>query len=60
MKTIAILFMVGLGSFLVEGGITNLIGSMLILAGGLCGGYIDGKKDGRRDLLIDKSRFWWK
>lgn len=51
MKTLLILVMVGLGSYLVDNNFTNFIGTALILIGGLWGGYIDGKKAGKRQIL---------
>lgn len=51
MKTLLTLVLVGLGSYLVDGGFTNFIGTALILIGGLWGGYMDGFKAGKRQIL---------
>lgn len=51
MKTLLTLVLVGLGSYLVDGGFTNFIGTALILIGGLWGGYLDGFKAGKRKIL---------
>lgn len=51
MKTLLTLVLVVLGSYLVDGGFTNFIGTALILIGGLWGGYLDGFKAGKRKIL---------
>lgn len=51
MKTLLILVMVGLGLYLVDNNFTNFIGTALILIGGLWGGYLDGFKAGKRQIL---------
>ena len=50
-KKLLICSMVLLGAILTDPGFTNFIGTMLLLCGGLWGGYLDGKKDGRREAL---------
>lgn len=55
MKTLLILALVGLGSYLVDNNFTNFIGTTLILIGGLWGGYLDGIKKGKRQILTGEK-----
>lgn len=48
-----------IGVCLVEG-FTNNLGALLVAGAFGYACYHDGLKDGRRNLLIDKARFWWK
>ena len=46
----AVLLIVG-GSLLTEPGFLNSVGTFAVLCGGLVGGYLDGKKAGRREAF---------
>lgn len=46
----AVLLIVG-GSLLTEPGFFNSVGTFAVLCGGLIGGYLDGKKAGRREAF---------
>lgn len=46
----AVLLIVG-GSLLTEPGFLNSVGTFSVLCGGLIGGYIDGRRTGRREAL---------
>lgn len=46
----AVLLIVG-GSLLTEPGFLNSVGTFAVLCGGLIGGYLDGKKAGRREAF---------
>lgn len=46
----AVLLIVG-GSLLAEPGFLNSVGTFAVLCGGLVGGYLDGKKEGRREAF---------
>lgn len=54
-KSFIICLMVLLGAILTDPGFTNFLGTMLLLCGGLWGGYLDGKKAGRREVLCGGS-----
>lgn len=43
--------MVAVGAYLSDHNFTNFIGTALILVGGLWGGYLDGFKAGKREIL---------
>lgn len=49
LKTLAILLMVGAGSWMTDHTITAFLSTSLILIGGLWGGYLDGYRKGRED-----------
>lgn len=49
LKTLAILLMVGVGSWMTDHTITAFLSTSLILIGGLWGGYLDGYRKGRED-----------
>lgn len=49
LKTLAIVAMVGVGAWMTDHTITAFLSTMLILIGGLWGGYLDGYKRGRED-----------
>lgn len=49
-KHILIIGLILLGAYLTDG-FTNDIGGLVLLGAGLWGGYLDGKKAGRREIL---------
>lgn len=49
LKTLAILLMVGVGSWMTDHTITAFLSTSLILIGGLWGGYLDGYKRGHEE-----------
>ena len=51
MKSVAVLSIVAVGAYLSDHNFTNFIGTALILVGGLWGGYLDGFKAGKREIL---------
>ena len=51
MKTVAVLSLVAVGAYLSDNTITSFVSTSLILIGGLWGGYLDGFKAGKREIL---------
>lgn len=50
-KSIVVLSLVAVGAYLSDHTITSFVSSTLILIGGLWGGYLDGFKAGKRQIL---------
>lgn len=50
-KSIVVLSLVAVGAYLSDRTITSFVSSTLILVDGLWGGYLDGFKAGKRQIL---------